>query len=73
MAGLLEQLKTVSDVNEIMAFNEREFRALIGVSPAAFVNLLEPFSESQREVQQKVEAERSRPRQRKAGGGRKPT
>lgn len=73
MAGILEELKTISDVNEIMAFNEREFKALIGVSPAAFVKLLEPFSESQREVQQKVEAERSRPRQRKAGGGRKPT
>lgn len=73
MASLLEQLKTITDVQAILTLNEREFKALIGVSPAAFVELLTPFAQSQAELQQKAEAERQRPRQRKAGGGRKHT
>lgn len=73
MAGILEQLKTISDIKEILAFNEREFKALIGISPAAFIKLLEPFAQSQLELKQQAETTRSRPRQRKAGGGRKHT
>ena len=73
MTSILEQLKTISDVHEILTLNEREFKALIGVSPAAFVHLVEPFSQSQAELKQKAEAARCRPRQRKAGGGRKHT
>lgn len=73
MNGILEQLKTSKDIHEILAFNEREFKAMIGVSPIAFVKLLEPFGESQTELKQKTESSRCRPRQRKVGGGRKPT
>lgn len=73
MTGILEQLKTLTDVKAILALNEREFKALIGVSPAAFVKLLTPFSQSQAALKQKAEAERCRPRQRKVGGGRKHT
>ena len=64
MAGILEQLKTISDDNEILVLNEREFKALIGVSPAAFVKLLAPFAQSQAELKQKAEAVRSRPQRR---------
>ena len=73
MASILEQLKTISTSDEILVFDEREFKALIGISPAAFVKFLEPFAQSQIEMKQKAEAARSRPRQRKAGGGRKHT
>jgi len=73
VVGILEQLKTITDVKEIVVLNEREFKALIGVSPAAFVKLLPPFRASQAELHQKAEASRSRPRQRKVGGGRKHT
>lgn len=73
MAGILEQLKTISDGQAILAFNEREFKALIGLSPAAFVKLLTPFEQSQKAIKAQSETERSRPRQRQAGGGRKPT
>jgi hypothetical protein len=73
LAGILEQLKTTCDVKEILAFNEREFKALIGLSPLAFVKLLAPFEQSQQIVKAHGEAQRSRPRQRKVGGGRKPT
>ena len=73
MSGILQQLKTITDLDEILVINEREFKAMLGVSPAAFVKFLEPFSQSQAEVKQKAEAARSRPRQRKAGGGRKHT
>jgi len=73
LASILAQLKTISTNNEIMAFDEREFKALIGISPAAFVKFLEPFAQSQAEMKEKAEAARSRPRQRKVGGGRKHT
>ena len=73
VTGILEQLKTITDVQAILALNEREFKAMIGISPAAFVKLLTPFTQSQAALHQKAEAERSRPRQRKAGGGRKHT
>ena len=73
MAGLMEQLKTITDVNEILAMTEREFKAIIGIAPAAFVKLLDVFPESEEELKQKAEAERTSPRQRRAGGGRKRT
>ena len=73
MAGLMEQLKTITDVNEILAMTEREFKAIIGIAPAAFVKLLDVFQESEEELKQKAEAERTSPRKRKAGGGRKRT
>jgi hypothetical protein len=73
MAGLLEQLKIINETQEILALEEREFKAVIGVSPAAFVKLLAAFTQSYRERQEKAEAARCRPRQRKAGGGRKHT
>ena len=73
MSGILEQLKRIHDVQEVLAFPEREFKALIGISPHAFIKLFEPFVESHAELRQKVESLRSRPRQRKAGGGRKHT
>lgn len=71
MAGILEQLKTISEPQEIMAWDEREFKALIGVSPAAFLKLLEPFCASLEIIKERQEDQRSHPRQRKAGGGRK--
>ena len=37
MNGNLEQLKTHGDVNESLALNERECKALSGFSAAAFV------------------------------------
>jgi len=73
MAGLMEQLKTITDVNEILAMKEREFKAIIGIAPVVFVKLLEVFQESEEELKQKAEAERTSPRQRRAGGGRKRT
>lgn len=73
MAGLMEQLKTITDVNEILAMREREFKAIIGIAPVAFVKLLDVFQESEEELKQKAEAERTSPRQRRAGGGRKRT
>ena len=71
MAGILEQLKTTSDLQEILAFDEREFKAVIGVSPTAFIKLLEPFRVSLAILKERLESQRSRPRQRKVGGGRK--
>lgn len=73
MPGLLEQLKTVSEPNEILKMDEREFRALFRISPTAFVQLLPSFIESKAELKQKIEAARKFPRKRKAGNGRKPT
>lgn len=73
MPGILEQLKTIEADNEILALPEREFKAVIGLSPAAFVKLLAPFVESQVELKDQAESQRSRPRQRKSGGGRKHT
>lgn len=73
MPGLLEQLKTVTEPNEILKMDEREFRALFGISPTAFVKLLSTFVESKAELKQKIEATRKFPRKRKVGGGRKPT
>jgi len=43
MARLMEQLKTITDVNEILAMREREFKAIIGIAPVAFVKLLDVF------------------------------
>ena len=73
MPGLLEQLKTTPDTHEILKMEEREFRALFGMSPVMFVKLLPAFEESIAELKQKAEANRDRPRQRKAGAGRKLT
>lgn len=73
MAGILEELKTVRDGNEILNMDEREFKALIGVSPQAFAKLLESFTNSYAELKAQAEAARSRPRQRQVGGGRKHT
>lgn len=73
MPGLLEQLKTTSEPNEILKMDEREFRALFGISPTAFVKLLSTFVESKAELKQKSEATRKFPRKKKAGSGRKPT
>lgn len=71
MASILEQLKTINDPQEILGFDEREFKALIGVSPTAFIKLLEPFYSSLAVIKARLESQRNRPRQRKAGGGRK--
>ena len=71
MASILEQLKTISAPYEILAFEEREFKALVGVTPAAFIQLLEPFGASLALIKARLESQRSRPRQRKVGGGRK--
>ena len=73
MAGILEQLKTVNDTNEIMVIDDREFRAIIGLSRQAFLKLLPTFEQSYGDLNQRVEAARTRPRQRQAGGGRKAT
>ena len=73
MTGLIEQLKTMTEEKEILAMDERAFKAVIGLSPQAFVKLLAPFQASERELKEKVEAKRERPRQRQAGGGRKAT
>lgn len=73
MAGILDELKTVSAANEILTMDEREFRALIGVSPQAFAKLLGSFATSYAELKAEAEAARSRLRQRQAGGGRKHT
>lgn len=73
MAGIIEQLKNIQDDQAILALNEREFRAVIGLSPLAFVKLLSAFTQSEVAVKAKAEADRVRPRQRQAGGGRKPT
>lgn len=73
MAGIMDQLKMTNDVTDLLTFNEREFKALLGLSPAAFVKLLEPFEQSQKAIKAQGEAQRRRPRQRKAGGGRKAT
>lgn len=73
MAGIIEQLKNITDDQEILALNEREFRAVIGLAPRAFVKLLSAFTQSESEAKAKAEAERVRPRQRQAGGGRKAT
>jgi len=71
----MEQLKTITDVNEILAMREREFKAIIGIAPAAFVKLLEVFQESEEELKQKAEAERTSPRQSRfySGGNSKRT
>ena len=63
----------MNDINEILVLPEREFKAVIGISPGAFAKLLNPFSESQAELREESEAKRSQPRQRKVGGGRKAT
>ena len=73
MASILEQLKTVMSEEEILAFDEREFKAVVGLSPAAFVKLLPHFAQSYETLQQEAEASRERPRQRQVGGGRKAT
>ena len=73
MGSLLEQLKTISDETVILGLDEREFKAVLGLSPQAFVKLLGSFAESAAELKQNAEASRARPRQRKVGGGRKPT
>ncbi len=73
MPGLLEQLKTIAAPDEILKMDEREFRALFGISPTAFVQLLPTFAESKAELKQEMAATRKLPRKRKAGGGRKPT
>lgn len=73
LSSILEQLKTINAPHEILAFDVREFKALIGVSPVAFVTLLEPFRQSQAELKEQAETTRSRPRLRKVGGGRKHT
>jgi len=73
MAGILEELKHICDEKAILAMEEREFKAVIGLSPLAFVKLLSSFSQSEIELKAKAEAGRVRPRQRQAGGGRKAT
>ena len=73
MPGLLEQLKTIAAPDEILKMDEREFRALFGISPTAFVQLLPTFAESKAELKQEMAATRKLPRKRKSGGGRKPT
>lgn len=73
MGSIIEQLKNIQDDQAILALNEREFRAVIGLSPLAFVKLLSAFTQSEMAVKAKAEAERVRPRQRQVGGGRKPT
>lgn len=73
MAGILEQLKTLNDVNEIMDIDDREFRAIIGLSRQAFLKLLPTFEQSHRDLTERAEAARTRPRQRQPGGGRKAT
>lgn len=73
MPGLLEQLKTITAPNEILEMDEREFRALFGISPTAFVKFLPTFVESAAELKQEQEATRKSPRKRRAGAGRKPT
>ena len=64
MVELMEQLKTITDVNEILAMREREFKAIISIAPVAFVKLLDVFQVSEEELKQKAEAERTSPRQR---------
>lgn len=73
LAGILEQLTSMTNTNEILSFDEREFKAVIGLSPIAFLKLLPCFEQSQAELKEKAETNRSRPRQRKIGGGRKHT
>jgi len=73
MSGILEQLKTITDEGEILRMDEREFKAVIGLSPQAFVKLLAAFAQSEAELKQSAEVQRVRPRQRQAGGGRKAT
>ena len=73
MSNLLEQLKGMNDPREVPALNEREFKAVIGVSPLAFTKLLEPFAQSEEQLKAEAEAKRERPRQRRPGGGRKAT
>jgi hypothetical protein len=73
MGSILEQLKRITVASEIMALDGREFKAVIGLSPQAFVRLLEPFAQSETELKQASEGKRERPRQRRAGGGRKAT
>ena len=50
MVELMEQLKTITDVNEILAMREREFKAIIGIAPVAFVKLLDVFQESEKGI-----------------------
>lgn len=73
MSGMLDQLKGIRDVQEIMVMNEREFKAMFGVAPQAFVKLLGSFAESEAELKQQAAALQPRARQRQAGGGRKHT
>ncbi len=73
MTSILEQLKTITDVNEVLKIEEREFKAVMGVSPRAFLHLLPIFESSNAELKQRAEETRTRPRQRQVGGGRKAT
>jgi hypothetical protein len=59
MVSMLEHLKMITDDKEILALPEREFKAVIGVSPAAFVKLLPAFAQSQAELGQKAAASRA--------------
>jgi hypothetical protein len=70
MAGIIEQLKGISDEKAILALEECEFKAVLGLSPPACVKLRALFPQSERGLQAQAAAQRGRLRQRQVDGAR---